>query len=175
MKKPPLKNPVKALFNALYIALVAYFAYVLIASSISGARALSGVRPAPASPAAVTSEVIVGCLADLEALEKDLQRHMDAVIHVSTDLDETPARRSTEQSWEAWSPAWRAKLLSVGARCRLEERDVPAAEPLAEVYRSLVSVHRLCTTLSVQFAQGIGPSIDELNAAMAKARQSLRG
>ena len=148
-------------------------AYVLVSGAIRGARAHDGIRPQSAPSEEVTPEVMRSCLADLESLEKDLQRHMDAVIHVSTDVEEPPARRSTEQTWEAWSPVWRTKLLEVGARCRLEERDGPAARPLAEVYRSLVSVHRLCATLSVQFAQGIGPTIDQLNLSMEKARAAL--
>ena len=142
-------------------------AFVLISSAIRGARGHDGIRPQPAPPEEVTQEAMRGCLADMESLQGELRKRLDAVFAA------TPARRSSEQEWETWSPAWRARLLQISARCRLEEGDVPEARPLREAYKNLVGVHRLYTTLSVQFAQGIGPTIDQLNLSMEKARAAL--
>ena len=83
-----------------------------------------------------------------------------------------PAKRSSVE-WEAWSPLWRARLLEVGARCRLVEGDAPGALHLKAVYRGLSELHRHYTTLAVQFSKEIGPHADRLRQSMDLARESL--
>ncbi len=167
MEKHPAKNPVKAVFNGIYVAVIAFVAFVLIAGAVRGARAHQGERPEPAAPAEVDRAAARACLADLEKLDGELRERMDAVFSA------TPARRSSETEWETWSPQWRARLLQVSARCRLDENDAPEAMPLRDAYQGLIRAHRLYTTLTVQFAQGIGPTIDQLNVSMDKARKAL--
>lgn len=167
MKKLPLKNPVKNAFNGLYVAFIAFFAFVLISGAVKGARRHQGVRPDAAPVSSVDAAAVASCLSDMERLDAELRERMNAVFSA------TPARHSSETEWETWSPQWRTRLMEVSARCRLDENDVPAAAPLHGAYEGLVRAHRLYTTLSVQFAQGIGPTADQLEAAMKAARQAV--
>lgn len=167
MDKHPVKNPVKAAFNGIYVAAIAFMAFVLIAGAVRGARAHQGERPQPAAASEVDRAAARACLADLEKLDAELRERMDAVFSA------TPARRSSETEWETWSPQWRTRLMQVSARCRLDENDAPESMPLNGAYQGLIRAHRLYTTLTVQFAQGIGPTIDQLNVSMEQARQAL--
>ena len=167
MEKHPVKNPVKAVFNGIYVAVIAFTAFVLIAGAGRGARAHPGERPEPVKAADVDRAAARACLADLEKLDAELRERMDAVFSA------TPARRSSETEWETWSPQWRTRLMQVSARCRLDEHDAPESLPLIDAYQGLIRAHRLYTTLTVQFAQGIGPTIDQLNVSMDKAKKAL--
>lgn len=167
MKKIPLHNPVKTAFNGLYVAFLAYLAVVLISGAVKGARHHQGIRPPPAPIFSVDSNAVASCLDSMEQLAGELRARMDAVFSA------TPARHGSETEWETWSPDWRTKLMEVSARCRLDENDAPAAAPLHAPYAALIQAHRLYTTLSVQFSQGIGPTADQLEAALKAARKTL--
>lgn len=162
------KNPVRLVLYALYVALVAYVAVVLLTGAWQGARAHQGDRPLPAPRERVDEAARASCLAELEALYAELR------LRLETLFVSLPARQSGVE-WEAWSPAWRTRLLDVSARCRLDENDVPEAAPLRAAYLGLDRLHRHYTTLSVQFSQEIGPYSDQLNEAMTKARASILG
>jgi hypothetical protein len=124
-----------------------------------------GVAPAPASRASVDDQALALCMGELEALSAELNRHLDVV------LGRWPVTRNTGE-WEDWSTPWHQRLLEVGARCRLEEGDVPAAANLAEAWRSLKQLHRQYTTRVIQLSNEIGPWAERLNQAMEKARRS---
>lgn len=168
MKSARTRNPIRLFLNLIYVALVAYVAIVLLIGAWKGARAHQGDRPAPAPRAEVDAVARAACLAELESLYAELRLRLEALF-VSL-----PARQSSV-AWEAWSPAWRARLLGVNARCRLDENDVPEAAPLRAAYLGLSRLHRHYTTLSVQFSQEIGPYSDQLNEAMERARASIAG
>lgn len=123
-------------------------------------------RPPPSAPRAeVNAAALQWCMRELDALSTELNRRLDAT------LASWPARRSSVE-WEDWSTEWRERLLGVGARCRLEEGDVPAAAHLREAWRRLGELHRNYTTLAVQFSKETGPYADRLHQAMEKARKS---
>jgi hypothetical protein len=61
----------------------------------------------------------------------------------------------------------------VGARCRLDQGDVPDARPLKVAYDRLRALHRHYTTMAVQFSKEIGPHADKLERAMVRARQAI--
>lgn len=170
MKTPRTRNPFRLLFNALYIALVAYTAIVLLMGAWKGARTHQGDRPDPVPRESVNETMRAACVSDLEELHAELRSRLETIF-VRTPAQSSARKANVE--WEAWSPAWRARLLDVGARCRLEENDVPEAAPIRAAYLGLGQLHRHYTTLSVQFSQEIGPSSDRLNAAMEKARTSV--
>ena len=168
MKTARKRSPVRLVLNLTYVALVAYVAVVLLAGAWKGARAHQGERPRPAPREQVDAAARQSCLADLESLYAELRLRLEALF-VSL-----PARQSSVE-WEAWSPAWRTRLLDVSARCRLDENDVPEAAPLTAAYEGLIRLHQHYTTLSVQFSKEIGPYSDQLNAAMDNAREAIRG
>ncbi len=108
------------------------------------------------------------CQTRLTELNAELKAKMNDVFAA------TPARHSNETTWETWSPGWRDKLMRVSSLCRLEENDVPVAQPLHQPYLDLIQLHRLYTTLAVQFAQGTGPTSDRLAISLAHAGEEIQ-
>jgi hypothetical protein len=151
---------------AAYIALAGYASVCAAISTAQGAYGRMGRAP-PSSPRAeVDAQALGWCLQEVEGLSAELNRRLDAT------LAGWPARHSSVE-WEDWSPAWRQRLLVVGARCRLEEGDVPQAADLQQAWLRLGQLHRQYTTLAVQFSKEIGPWADSLHQAIEKARASL--
>ena len=149
-----------------YIAISGYASVCALVATAKGAYARMGTLPQSAAAEQVDEPALQWCFTELEGLSGELNRRLDAALAA------WPARRSSAD-WEDWSPEWRQRLLRVGARCRLEEGDVPRAADLREAYLRLTQLHRQYTTLAVQFSKEIGPWADSVHQAMEKARASL--
>lgn len=165
MKNPPEYRRFRTGVTAVYIAVATAAVACAAISSCHGAHARMGHPPPPAPVAEVDAAALSWCMRELDVLSTELNRRLDAT------LASWPARRSGVE-WEDWSPAWRERLLRVGARCRLAQADVPAAADLSDAWRRLGQLHRHYTTLAVQFSKEIGPYADGLHQAMEKARKS---
>lgn len=165
MKNPPEYKRFRLGVVIVYIAVAGYASVCALASTYSGSHRRMGVAPPPAPAAQVDAKALGACMRDLDELSTELNRRLDST------LASWPARRSSVE-WEDWSPAWHQKMLDVASRCRLQERDVPAAVDLRDAWTKLWQLHRHYTTLAVQFSKEIGPYADGLHAAMEKARRS---
>jgi hypothetical protein len=166
VKSPPEYKPVRNALWAVYIAAASFLAVCLGVAALRGAQARMGSAPEPAPASSVDAAAVAACMGELQALYVELNERLNSAVGT------LPAKRSSAE-WEDWSPQWRARRLAVGARCRLEERDVPAARPLVEPYQRLGQLHRHYTTLAVQFSKETGPHSDALFEAMKQAREAV--
>jgi len=165
VKSPPEYRSFRQVVAAVYIAFAGFFGVCATISSCVGAHARMAVPPAPAPLSEVDGAARTFCMRELDVLSTELNHRLDET------LASWPARRSSVE-WEDWSPAWRERLLKVGARCRLQQGDAPDTADLAAAWHSLEQLHRQYTTLAVQFSKEIGPFADGLHQAMEKARRS---
>ena len=166
MKNPPEYKRFRTIVVAVYIAVTVSISILAAISGGLGAYARMGKAPESAPRAEVDANALAGCMSELDLLSTELNRRLDST------LASWPARRSSVE-WEDWSPAWQQRLRDVGARCRLEEQDVPAAARLRVAWKRLAQLHRHYTTLAVQFSKEIGPNADALHDAMEQARKSV--
>lgn len=161
MSEPPKNRPLRIALWSAYGVATAYFCGFLYLGVYEGAKERLGRSPAPAPLASVDNRALRECARDLEALYRELNERLEAT------LLSRPARRSSAE-WEAWSPSWRSRLLAAGARCRLQQGDVPGSRELRRAFEQLSEVHRHYTTLAVQYAKEIGPFTDELSQTMRR-------
>lgn len=121
----------------------------------------------PTAPnTAVTASDLRACLDGLNTLYVELNARLQAV-------PVTPPGPDQSQRWDEWTPPWRARLLALGGRCRLDDDPPPEAASLAVAYRRLGKLHGHYTTHVVQFAREIGRLADETRRALAEARDRL--
>lgn len=166
MKNPPEYRPFRLALWALYISAALFIVATLAVNGFFLARERMGVGGEPAAVEAVDAAALTACMGELQVLHAELNAQMNQT------LGSQPARTGRLQ-WEDWSPGWRTRLLAVGARCRLETGDVPAAKAIKEAYDRLGLLHRHYTTLAVQFSKEIGPHSEKLFKAMESARKSI--
>lgn len=165
MSNPVEYRPFRRVVTAIYIAVTAYASVCVLVSSCNGAYQRHGVAKAPAPIAEVDAQAVAFCVRELDVLSTELNERLDST------LASWPARRSSVE-WDDWSPAWRERLLSLGAKCRLEKADVAGTRELAEAWRRLAQLHRHYTTLAVQFSKEIGPYADGVHQAMEAVRKT---
>src|SRR5579863_4495264 len=147
-----------------YLGVAGFLAVALIASVYSSASESVG-RPPPVN-AEVSAGDLAGCAAALDALFAELNERLQSVPSA------TPAA-TQEESWDAWIPTWRRRLLTVGSQCRLISATPPEALALRDAYHELDRLEAQYTTHVVQYAREIGPGADRTRAALAKARESV--
>jgi len=147
-----------------YLGISGFIAVALIVSVYGSAR--DSVGRAPPLNAEVSAGDLAGCAAGLDSLYAELTEQLQAVPVAKPGA-------AQDEAWEAWIPAWRRRLLTIGSQCRLINGTPPEATALREAYRELDQLQPLFTTHVVQFAREIGPRVDRTRAALEKAKQSV--
>lgn len=166
VKNPPEYKKFRAAGWAIYLLLACWVCGGLYVYVYLGARARQGVVPDMPAAGSVDAANLTACMDGLESLHGQLHTQIQTLIR-------TRPVEAGRVAWEEWSPGWRAKLLEVGARCRLEVGDVPGSRNLKVAFDRLKAVHRQYTTMVTQYSKEIGPHIDSLDLAMKQARESV--
>jgi hypothetical protein len=145
---------------AFYVAVVGVFSTFV---SISVVRSVVAMSPrAVGSPGALLSPR--QCVAEAETLWRLLEDERK-------EFTRSQPARSVDEEFSRFRVEWLRRFRELEGRC---VANAPERQPLGDVFRRLERVQDLYTTHAVQYAGEVGPAVDALLAAMARARESER-
>jgi hypothetical protein len=145
---------------ALYVAVVAAFSALV---GISVVRSVVQMSPR-AHRASGDPLPVSHCVSESEALWRALDDERK-------EFTRSQPARSVDEEFSHFRVEWLRRLRDLQGRC---VADAPERRPLREVFRRLEQVQDLYTTHAVQYAGEVGPAVDALLAAMARAREAGR-
>ena len=144
---------------AIYVAVVAAFSALVGISVIRSVVEMSP-RAHPASPGDLLPAS--RCVSEAEALWRTLDDERK-------EFTRSQPARSVDEEFSHFRVEWLRRLRDLEGRC---VADSPQRKPLREVFRRLEQVQDLYTTHAVQYAGEVGPAVDALLAALARAREA---
>ena len=145
---------------ALYVAVVAAFSALV---GISVVRSVVQMSPR-AHQASGDLLPVAHCVSEAESLWRALDDERK-------EFTRSQPARSVDEEFSHFRVEWLRRLRDLQGRC---VADAPERRPLREVFRRLEQVQDLYTTHAVQYAGEVGPAVDALLAAMARAREAGR-
>jgi hypothetical protein len=153
----PRFRPYRMAMWALYLVVAVGFSTLIIISVFSSVLKMSPSFPAAKGDAAPVSE----CLQGTKSLFAELEAGRQGLIR------KEPVT-TADLAWVQFRQDWVTRAHQLKARCAVDQ---PGREKLADVFKHLDEALNLYTTATVQFAGGVGPTVDALHEAMRAAEQ----
>jgi hypothetical protein len=143
---------------AVYVAVVAAF------STLVGVSVIRSVVEMSPRTSRVAGDLlsVPRCLSEAEAL-------WHALDDERKQFTRSQPARSVDEEFSRFRVEWLRRLRDLEGRC---VTGAPERRPLRDVFRRLEQVQDLYTTHAVQYAGEVGPAVDALLAAMARAREA---
>jgi hypothetical protein len=153
--KDPTLRPYRAFTLGVYLVLVISFSSLVIWSVVRSVLAMTPKR-------VDSDQVLTGveCVEGAQKLFQELEHERRGA------LERGPARK-VDARWFEFRTGWLQRLRTLEGQCALDSRD---RRPLRDVFKRLQHVQDLYATHAVQYALEVGPSVDALQKAIAKAR-----
>ncbi len=155
--KDPRFRPYRVAAYLVYLAVVIAFSSLIIVSVV---RSVIAMTP-PKLAASDTTLTVGECLERGDALWTELDRRR-------RDLGDRERASAAGDDWAEFRLSWLRRLREADSRCALESHQRTA---LKSVFAHLEHAMDLYTTHAVQFSGEIGPTVDAMRAARARARQ----
>lgn len=169
--RDPALRPYRFAAWALYIGTISLVVLLMV---VSIARTLRGtVRPRPSEGPLPTRTALRVCVADLDLLYQDQNRHAWAL---GADLEGADPLKA----WSAWSQRWEKRIDDLSDRCRLDhltegEEGVAERSELASARDAVKTLHHAYSGFISRFADQNRELTRAAAEALARARQAVSG
>lgn len=154
--KDPRFRPYRAAAWALYLVVAVGFSLLVTVSVYKSVLEMTPDRPRVAGETLTVAQ----CVEEARSLwdELELRRR---------NLGAAEQARHVDQAWSDFRMSWLRREREIEARCAV---DAPGREKVRVLFSRLEEVLDNYTTATVQFAGGVGPSVDAFKKALDEAR-----
>ncbi len=154
-QKDPRFRPFRTVAWAVYLVVAVGFSLLVTVGVFNSVMRMTPELPPTTGDVLPAAE----CVAQARGLFEELDARRQALAR-----EAAPAR--ADVAWVGFRSDWLSRMRRLEARCAV---DAKGREKLGAMFDRLERVLDLYTTATVQFAGGVGPAVEALQAAFADA------